>query len=177
MVMFQMDIAQQVRLSFEGIESACEAHAKAAIRLTRVSFWLRCTVLALTGAAAIASAMAMSGGHRWGITTAILAATAFAMSAAYAGFNQQPRIHGHRASAARLWLVCEQYRTLLAEMQEGVIDLPGMRERRHALLQETAAVFEHTAPDDRQTLEIARRALRGAGGYMPQAPATSDAGG
>lgn len=175
--MFQMDVAQQVRLSYEGIESACEAHAKAAMRLTRVAFWLRCTVLALTGGAALASAMAMSGGHRWAIATAVLAAAAFALSAAYVGLNQQPRIHGHRASAARLWLICEQYRTLLAEMHEGLIDLPAMRDRRHALLQETAAVFEHTAPDDRQTLEIARRALRGAGGYVPPAPATGGAAG
>lgn len=175
--MFQMDVTQQVRLSYEGIETAREAHAKAAIRLTRVSFWLRCAVLVLTGGAAMAAAIATRGDHRWALATAILASASFALSAAYVGFNQQPRIHGHRASAARLWLVCEQYRTLLAEMHDGLVDLPAMRERRHELLQETAAIFEHTAPDDRETLEIARRALHGAGGYVPQTPATGSASG
>ena len=173
-----MDVAQQVRLSYEGIETACDAHAKAAIRLTRISLWLRLGVLAISGGAAMASAMAISHGRRWEIAAAIATAAAFAGFAAYVAFNQQPRIYGHRASAARLWLVCEKYRTLLAEMHEGLIDLPAMRERRHALLQETSAIFEHTAPDDRQTLEIARRALHGAGGYVPgPAAASSSAGG
>lgn len=172
-----MDVAQQVRLSYEGIEAACDAHARAAIRLTRVSTWLRLGTLAIAGCAAIASAMAIDHGRRWEIGAAIAAAAAFAAFAAYVGYNQQPRIYGHRASAARLWLVCEKYRTLLAEMHEGLIDLPAMRERRHALLQETAAIFEHTAPEDRQTLEIARRALHGAGGYVPPAPATGSASG
>lgn len=172
-----MDIAQQVRLSYDGIEAACDAHAKAAIRLTRLTAWLRLAALAVAGCAAMTSAMAIDHGRRWEIGAAVAAAAAFAVFAAYVGFNQQPRIYGHRASAARLWLVCEKYRSLLAEMHEGLIDLPSMRERRHALLQETAAIFEHTAPDDRQTLEIARRALHGAGGYVPPAHVAGNADG
>ena len=175
--MFQMDVAQQVRLSYDGIETACDAHAKAAIRLIRVTAWLRLAALAIAGGAAMASAMAIDHGRHWEIGAAIAASAAFAAFAAYVGFNHQPRIYGHRASAARLWLVCEKYRTLLAEMHEGLVDLPATRERRHALLQETAAIFEHTAPDDRETLEIARRALHGAGGYVPPAAAAGSAGG
>jgi len=48
--------------------------------------------------------------------------------------------------SARLWVVCEKYRELVAEMHEGRLDLAMLRDRRHALLQEAAAVFEHVAP-------------------------------
>jgi len=49
-------------------------------------------------------------------------------------------------------------------MHEGRIDMPTLRERRNALLQEASAVFEHAAPADRYTFEIARRALRARSG-------------
>ena len=61
-------------------------------------------------------------------------------------------------------MVCEKYRALIAEMHAGLLDLPAIHERRNALLQEAARVFEQTAPDDRYTFEIAKRALRGAAG-------------
>ena len=89
----------------------------------------------------------------------VAAGAAFAICAAYVGFNQQPRIQGHLACSARLWLVCEKYRGLVAEMHGGLLDLPTLRDRRNALLQEAATVFERTAPADRDTFEIAQRAL------------------
>ena len=56
-------------------------------------------------------------------------------------------------------------------MQEGRLELAVLRDRRHALLQEAAAVFEHVAPADRYTFEIARRAL----GSRSGAPAVAAA--
>ena len=107
----------------------------------------------------------------------VAASGAFAACAAYVGFNQQPRIQGHRACSARLWLVCEKYRGLLAEMHEGHVDLATMRARRHALLEEASAVFEHAAPADRATFEIARRALRSRSGRPAVPPAVPPAAG
>ena len=71
------------------------------------------------------------------------------------------KLRRHRISAAKLWVVCEKYRALLAEMQEDAIDLPALQERRNALLNEAATVLEQAAPDDRYTYEIARDALSG----------------
>jgi hypothetical protein len=159
--MFQMDIPSQVRLSYESLESAYEAHADAAARLSRLGSWFRLSTLATTAVAASTAALAVGGHYAWQIAAAVATAAAFGASAAYVWFNQQPRIYGHRASAARLWVVCEKYRSLLAELHEGAIDLPALRDRRNELLQEASRIFEQTAPDDRYTFDIAARALRG----------------
>ena len=161
--MFHMDIAEYVRLSYESLEDACEAHADAAARLARLSSIFRAATLLSTGIAAVLASMA-AGRPGWRLAAAIAATGAFAACAAYVGFNQQPRIQGHRACSARLWLVCEKYRGLLAEMHENRLDLASMRDRRNALLQEAAAVFEHAAPADRYTFDIARRSLRARSG-------------
>jgi hypothetical protein len=171
--MFQISFADQVRLSFESVQAACEGHGEAAARLARLSSYARVAMLALSGLAAALGAEAAHAGGRWQIAAAIAAGCAFAACAAYIGANQQPRIYGHRVSAARLWIVCEKYRALLAEMHDNLIDLPAIHDRRNALLQDVATVFEHTAPDDRYTFEIARRALRGAA--APHVPSAASA--
>jgi len=170
--MFQVDIAEYVRRSYDTLEDACQAHADAAVRLARWSSLFRVATLASTGIAASVAAVAATR-PGWQLAAAIAAGCAFAVCAAYVGFNQQPRIHGHRACSARLWLVCEKYRELLAEMQEGLLDLPALRERRNALLQEAAAVFEHVAPADRYTFEIARRSLGARSGAPVMPPAAA----
>lgn len=167
--MFNVDIAEYVRLSYETLEDACQAHADAAVRLARWSSVFRIATLAITGIAAAVAVAAASWRPSWYLASAIVAACAFAVCAAYVGFNQQPRIHGHRACSARLWVVCEKYRELLARMHAGMVDVTTMRDERHALLQEAAAVFEHVAPADRYTFEIARRSL-GARSGLPLVP-------
>jgi SMODS and SLOG-associating 2TM effector domain family 4 len=158
--MFDLDIDEYVRLSYESLEDACDAHAEAAARLSRLSAVFRALTLAAAGISAIVAALVAGLRPEWRVASAVAASLAFAACAAYVGFNQQPRIQGHRACSARLWLVCEKYRGLLAEMHEGHVDLATLRARRHALLEEASAVFEHAAPADRATFEIARRALR-----------------
>jgi len=173
--MFHLDIVEYVRLSYESLEDACDAHAAAAAKLSRMSSIFRAATLASTGIAAVLATFVAGVRPEWRLVSAIAAMAAFAACAAYVGFNQQPRIHGHRACSARLWLVCEKYRGLLAEMHEGRIDLPTLRERRNALLQEASAVFEHAAPADRYTFEIARRALRARSGSPAVPPPHVDA--
>ena len=167
--MFQMDIVEHVRLSYDSLEDACDAHAEAAARLSRLSSWFRMATLLAAAVATGLAVVALGARPAWQIASAIASATAFVVCAAYVGFNQQPRIQGHLACSARLWLVCEKYRGLLAEMHEGLLDGAALRERRNALLQEAAAVFERTAPADRYSFEIARRAL----GARSGAPVTS----
>jgi hypothetical protein len=173
--MFQLDIVEYVRLSYESLEAACEAHAEAAARLSRLTAWWRAVTLAAVGIAAVLTATVAGPRPGWRLAAAIVSAVAFAACAAYVGFDQQPRIRGHRACSARLWLVCEKYRGLIAEMHEGRIDLASLRDRRNALLQEAASVFEHAAPADRYTLEIARRSLRARSGSPVVPPATDAA--
>jgi hypothetical protein len=58
-------------------------------------------------------------------------------------------------------VICEKYRARLAEMHDDAMDLGSLQEQRTVLLNETAAVLEQAAPDDRYTYEIAREALSG----------------
>jgi hypothetical protein len=173
--MFQLDIVEYVRLSYESLEDACGAHAEAAARLSRLTGWWRAATLAAVGVAAVLAAVVAGLRPGWALASAFVTAGAFVACAAYVGFDQQPRIRGHRACSARLWLVCEKYRALIAEMHEGRIDLASLRERRNALLEDAAAIFEHAAPADRYTLEIARRSLRARSGSPVVPPATDAA--
>ena len=159
--MFQLTLVEHVRLSFGSALASYEGHAEAAARLTRFTSYAKIALLSLSGLTAGLGAIAVGNGYAWQLAFAILAAATFAACAAYVGFNQQPRIYGHRASAARMWVVCEKYRALLAEMHDNAIDLPALQERRNALLHESASVLEDAAPDDRYTYQIAKEALAG----------------
>jgi hypothetical protein len=167
--MFNVQPTEYVRRSYETLEDACAAHAEAAVRLARWSTVFRVATLATTGVAAAVTVAAATWRPSWFLFAALTAALAFVICAAYVGFNQQPRIHGHRACSARLWVVCEKYREFVAEMQTGTLDQTALRDRRHALLQEASSVFEHVAPADHYTLQIAKRAL-GARSGAPLVP-------
>jgi hypothetical protein len=162
--MFQITLIDHLRLSFGTAVAAYEGHAAAAARLARWNSFAKMGMLGLAALTAGVAGMSAQGGGAWHIAAAILAAIVFGACAGYVALNQQPLIYGHRASAARLWIVCEKYRALLAEVHADIIDSAALQERRNALLEESAAVLEQTAPDDRYTYEIARQALSGAGG-------------
>ena len=162
--MFQLSIIDHIRLSFGSVIAAYEGHADAGARLSRWGWYARLATLCLAAAATVLSGIALQAGHGFQIGAMAAATATLAVSAGYIAFDPTPRIYGHRSSAARLWVVCEHYRALLAEVHDNLVDVPAIRERRNALLLETAAVLEKAPPDDRYTYEIARKALSGAQG-------------
>jgi hypothetical protein len=161
LAMFQLESADYVRLTYESLRQAYEAHAEAAARLSRFSSYFRLVTLGLSGTAAVLAAIAISSGWLVQLAAAVAATGAFATCAAYVAYDQQPRIYGHRASAARIWVIVEKYRALIADLDAGTVDARTLHERRNALLYEASEIFERAAPDDRFTFDIARRALRG----------------
>jgi hypothetical protein len=165
--MFHLSLVDHIRLSFAGIVNAYEGHAAAAARLGRWAWYSKIAMLSLIGIAAVAAVIGDQRGGAFETVAAAAAAVAFVVCAAYIALDPEPRMYGHRASAARLWLVCEKYRALLTEVHDELIDAAEMTRRRDALLQEAAAVFEQATPADQQTYDIARRAFsgRGRGGY------------
>jgi hypothetical protein len=159
--MFQVTLFDHVRLSFASALAAYEAHAEAAAKLARWNSYAKLILLSLSGLATVSGVIATQTGFGWQVLTALLAAATFATCAAYVSINQQPLMYGHRVSASKLWVICEKYRALLAEMHEERIDLSTLQQRRNELINETAAVLEQAAPDDRYTFEIAKEALSG----------------
>jgi hypothetical protein len=160
--MFQLSLVDHIRLSFGSIVSAYEGHTEAAASLARWSWYAKLAILALLGLAAAASiTTAVRGGVYTTIAAAALSALAFAAGAAFAALDPETRVYGHRATAARLWLVCEKYRALLTEIHDQLIDVPTIAQRRDALLKEASELFVQAPPADRATYEIARKTLGG----------------
>jgi len=159
--MFQVPLVDHVRLSFASVLASYEAHAEAAAKLARWSSYSKLGLLAVSGVTTVVATIATQGGFGWQVTTALLAAAVFISAAIYVATNQQPLMYGHRVSAARLWVICEKYRALIAELHDGTIDPALLQERRNALIHETATVMEQVTPDDRYTYEIAKESLSG----------------
>src|SRR5579862_8786332 len=75
-IVFHLDSADYIRLTYQSLQEAYDAHAAAAARLSRFSSYFRIATLSVTGVAAALSAVALSSG--WGIqlAAAIVAAGA-----------------------------------------------------------------------------------------------------
>src|SRR4051812_49589289 len=163
--MFHLTLVDHVRLSFASIVTAYDGHAAAAARLARWAWYTKIAMLSLVGIAAVAAVIADQRGGGFETAAATITAIAFVVCAAYVALDPEPRVYGHRESAARLWLLCEKYRALLTEAHDELIDIGELTRRRDVLLQEAAAIFEHAPPADLETYDIARQALSGRGGY------------
>lgn len=159
--MFQLSLVDHLRLSFGTAVAAYQGHTAAALRLFTLGWRARVAALALAGLAAAASLLALRQGRAFQILAAVLIVAAFAAFAAYLAFDPTPRIYGHRACAARLWVLCERHRALLAEVQDGLLDVPAVIRRRDELLQEAGAILDQAAPPDRESFALAQKALSG----------------
>jgi hypothetical protein len=168
--MFHLSLVDHIRLSFASIVGAYEGHSAAAARLARWAWYMKVAMLSMIGIAAIAGVIADQRGGGFQTAAAALTAVAFVVAAAYVALDPEPRVYGHRAAAARLWLLCEKYRALLTEVHDELIDVAEITKRRDALLQEAGSVFEHAPPADQQTYDIARKAFSGGrrGGYSDE---------
>lgn len=168
--MFHLSVVDHIRLSFATAAAAYQRHAEAASRLDRVSWYTKVVLVSLTGLACVLGLIALQRGHPYQIAAAIAAAAAFVGSGIYVALDLEPRIYAHRSTAARFWLLTEKYRALLADVHDQVLDASAVADRRDALMQEARAIFEHAPPADRQTYDVAKTALTGAGrkGYSDE---------
>jgi hypothetical protein len=161
--MFHLSVVDHIRLSFATAAAAYQRHAEAASRLDRLSWYTKIVLVCLTGLACVLGLIALQRGHGFQVAATVAAAAAFVGSAVYVALDLEPRIYAHRSTAARFWLLTEKYRALLADVHDQVLDASGIADRRDALMQEARAVFEHAPPADRQTYDVAKAALTGAG--------------
>jgi len=162
--MFQLSLVDHIRLSFGHVVYTYRAHARVAERLALRAAQIRAAILTLSGVATGAAVLALGGDRRIQIAAAVSAGLAFALYALSAALDLEPRAYAHRSCAARLWLLCEKYRALLAEVHDGLVDVPAVTERRDALMREVQAVYEYALPADRDSYQIAHDALAETGG-------------
>jgi len=143
--MFQLSVIDHIRLSFGDVIRGYKVHSAAAEQLAQKAWLIRTTVLVLLGLGVIASAtLLVSDGRLLRIASPVFVAAGFLAYAAYLVLDLDPRVHAHRTTATRFWLLCEKYRALLTEIQDGLIDAPQVKERRDALIADVHAAIERS---------------------------------
>lgn len=155
--MFSLSVVDHVRLNFGQAAQNYTVHAEAAERLAGFVMKVRLTILVLMGmttAAAIAG-VALSA-RNFNISAAIAAGLALVAYVVYVAVGLEGRIHAHRTCAHRLWLVCERYRSLLAELQDGLIDPATLLRRRDELIEQVQAAYDQAFPLDQRAFEAVR---------------------
>jgi len=163
---FQLSLIDHIRLSFGSVATSYRAHARAAERLAGRARQSRVVLVTLLGLTTGVSLLALTGGRPFLIAAATLSATALVGLATVHSLEFEARAFAHRACAAQLWVLCEKYRALLAEVHDGLIDVAQTTARRDNLMREVQNVYEHALPADREAYQIAREAL-GAGTGTP----------
>jgi hypothetical protein len=157
--MFQLSLIDHIRLSFGAVATSYRAHARAAERLSARAWQSKVIVMILLGIALGGTLVALTGIRYSPIVAAALSGVALLGFTIAVALDFEPRAYAHRACAAQLWLLCEKYRALLAEVHDGLVEMPDVTKRRDELMREVQIVYEHALPADRDSYQIAREAL------------------
>ena len=162
--MFRLSVVDHVRLNFGHAVQNYTVHAQAAERLAGFTARARIAVFVLLGVATAATVASLLGAPRpYQIAAAVAMALAFVGHALYLALGFESRLFAHRSFAHRLWIVCERYRALLAEVQDGLVDRESILRRRDELIGQLHAVYEHAFVVDQQAHERVRQPAQGKG--------------
>jgi hypothetical protein len=155
--MFSVAIVDQLRMSFGHVIQSYTSHARAAERLATLGLKVRVTILGLLVLAMGTSVLGLFQGHAFQVAAVVTIGVALTGYTAYVATNIETRLCGHRSLVHQLWLMCERYRSLLAEIQDGLLDDTAILERREALIQQLHAIYEPGLPVDQQAFESTRQ--------------------
>jgi conflict system pore-forming effector with SLATT domain len=156
--MFSLSLIEHLRLNGDLVEQNYAAHARAAERCAAIALKVKMTVLSMLGVATGTIVLSLFRAAReYQIIAAIVAAVAFALHAAAAAYGIEARVYSHRLIAHRLWQMCERYRGLLSEIQDGLVDTAEILARREVLTAQVHAIYEQAFPIDQQAYESLRQ--------------------
>lgn len=155
--MFSLTVVDHVRLDSEHISQNYTVHARAAERIASLVFTCRLVITALLAVATAAAIGAvLLSGRGYQATAAVTSATALLGFVTYVVLGLEARLFAHRSFAHRLWIVSERYRSLLAEVQEGIVDGPALLRRRDELIHDVHAIYEFSFGADQAGHESVR---------------------
>src|SRR5262249_35501986 len=141
--MFSLKIIDHVRLESERVTQNYTVHAAAAERIVfgitvfRVGLVVLLTLAASSQIGNVLFPRAVTPAIA--IATAMLALAGFAV---YGALGLEESLFAHRPFAHRLWLVAERYRSLLAEVNDGLVDGAVLVRRRDELIAEVDAIYQ-----------------------------------
>ena len=150
--MFSLTLVDHLRLIFTQISRRQKTHAQSAHSDARWNRWLIGSEALLVGSVAIAAvAAAFSQSRIFIIVAAVLASIALIILIIHLTFDLENSAHAHAASSADLWRARERYRSLLSDLQDGVVDATEARLRRDKLIDELGTIYDKgsgLAPED-----------------------------
>ena len=158
--MFSLTVIDHVRLDSEYVAQNYTVHARAAERLVGLVSTFRISIAILL-AAATCSALGnvLFPGRNSQIVAVAAVTLAFVAFSVYVVLGLEARLYAHRSFAHRLWLVSERYRSLLAEVHEGIVDGPTVLRRRDELIHDVHALYEFSFGVDQAGHESFRLAV------------------
>jgi conflict system pore-forming effector with SLATT domain len=141
--MFSLTIVDHVRLDSEHIDKNYIVHARSAERSATAVFACRIVIVALLAVAtSVTIASLLLPGRNYQIAAVVATTLALVAFATYAVLGLEARLYARRSFIHRLWIVSERYRSLLAEVQEGMVDNPTLLRRRDELIRDVHAIYE-----------------------------------
>jgi hypothetical protein len=160
--MFCLSVVDHIRLDFGHVAQNYTVHAEAAERLAGYILKVRITILALLAMTVIAAVAAIVQ-PSWNFDVSVAIASSLAMAAyvAQVAMGLDTRVQAHRTCAHRLWLIAEGYRSLLTELQDGLMDPSVLLRRRDQLIERVHAAYDQAFPADQKAFESVR--LNGGG--------------
>lgn len=158
--MFQLTLLDHLRLTFRQVVFDHRVHVNIACSRARWSRWLRAAeALLMAGVAFAAFAAAFGRGPGYEFVSAVLAGLALSALLLHLTFDLEGTAQAHASCAARLWQIGEQYRALLSDLSDGVIELEAARYRRDALMIELNGVYANAPPADHHAYPSAAQAM------------------
>ena len=154
--MFNLTLLDHLRLTFSQISQRQKAHTIAAESNARWSRLLRGgEAFLMVGVSTSTIAAAFGQGRVFIIMAAVLATLALLMLVLHLTFDFEAAAHTHAANGAHLWRVRERYRSLLTDLQEGVVDVAEARVRRDRLIDEVGAILDNSETTPAADLTVA----------------------
>ena len=153
-------LVDHLRLTFGHVIYTHRAHTQLAARYGRWNRLLQGVEgLCLLVTVVFTVALLTSGEPAYGVVTAIAAGAAVLALTARVILDLDSAGNAHRECGARLWHIREQYRALLADLQDGHLTLDAARERRDELMMTLHNIYEKAPLADQAAYEAARRAI------------------
>lgn len=158
--MFSLTLRDHLRLTFGQVIHRHRVHTQAAHSFARWDRWLRGSeALLISGVAGAALGAAYGRGYVYSVVAAALAGAALIILIIRLTFNFEASAQVHGACSARLWHIREQYRSLLTDLHDGLLDAEQARQRRDGLMDELRALYENVPPPALNVYQAARRSL------------------
>jgi hypothetical protein len=163
--MFSLSVVEHLRLNFGLVLQNYTVHARAGERLAAVALKAKMVTLGLFALATGSIVLSLFRPEReYHIAAALIAGVAFAVHVMTVAYGVDARVYSHRLLAHRLWVMCERYRGLLTEIQDGLVDNAAILHRREILTEHVHAIYEQGFPVDQLAYESLRQLpLEGSG--------------